>query len=86
MGEPGVDPVRIAGDVGLELVDVLVGDIMGGEAQGEAFGAVEPRPGEGEELRQPARPEEVTDDMVESMFDPLPPQDSWSPLPLARNE
>ena len=35
---------------------------------------------------QPARPEEVTDDMVESMFDPLPPQDSWSPLPLARNE
>ena len=35
---------------------------------------------------QPATPEEVTDEMVETMFEPLAPQDSWSPLPLARNE
>ena len=35
---------------------------------------------------QPATPEEVTAEMVEAMFEPLAPQDSWSPLPLARNE
>jgi enoyl-CoA hydratase len=35
---------------------------------------------------KPSTPEEVTDEMVEAMFEPLAPQDSWSPLPLARNE
>jgi len=27
----------------------------------------------------------VTEEMVESLFAPLPPDEAWSPLPLARN-
>jgi enoyl-CoA hydratase len=34
---------------------------------------------------RPATPEEVTDEMVERMFDPLPADEAWSPLPLERN-
>ncbi|MDB5672381.1 MAG: enoyl-CoA hydratase/isomerase [Alphaproteobacteria bacterium] len=32
---------------------------------------------------QPSTPGEVTEEMVESMFDPLPPGEAWSPLPQA---
>ena len=35
---------------------------------------------------QPPTPEQVTEDMVEALFAPLPPDEAWSPLPLARNE
>ena len=35
---------------------------------------------------QPDSPEAVTEAMVEAMFAPLPPDEAWSPLPLARNE
>jgi enoyl-CoA hydratase/carnithine racemase len=34
---------------------------------------------------RPATPEEVTGEMVERMFDPLPADEGWSPLPLERN-
>jgi enoyl-CoA hydratase len=34
---------------------------------------------------RPATPEEVSEEMVESLFAPLPAQEAWSPLPLARN-
>jgi enoyl-CoA hydratase len=33
---------------------------------------------------QPPTPEEVSEEMVEAMFAPLPPDEAWSPLPLAR--
>ncbi|HEX8640366.1 MAG TPA: enoyl-CoA hydratase/isomerase family protein [Allosphingosinicella sp.] len=33
----------------------------------------------------PAAPEEVTEEMVERMFEPLPPGEAWTPLPLERN-
>jgi enoyl-CoA hydratase len=33
---------------------------------------------------QPATPEEVTQEMVERMFDPLPAAEAWSPLEPAR--
>ncbi|HWT13925.1 MAG TPA: enoyl-CoA hydratase/isomerase family protein [Allosphingosinicella sp.] len=39
-----------------------------------------------EPLWRPASPEEVTEEMVEKMFDPLAPEDSWSPLPLGSFE
>ena len=32
----------------------------------------------------PATPEEVTEEMVEAMFAPLPPDEAWTPLPLER--
>jgi enoyl-CoA hydratase len=28
----------------------------------------------------PARPEDVSDDLIESIFAPLPPQEEWKPL------
>jgi enoyl-CoA hydratase len=34
---------------------------------------------------QPATPEEVTDEMIDALFAPLPPDEAWSPLPLGRN-
>ena len=34
----------------------------------------------------PPTPEEVTDAMVERLFDPLPPEESWSPPPLEAGE
>ncbi|MDQ4086946.1 MAG: enoyl-CoA hydratase/isomerase family protein [Pseudomonadota bacterium] len=34
---------------------------------------------------RPATPEEVTEQMVERMFEPLPAAEAWSPLPLERN-
>ena len=35
---------------------------------------------------QPATPEEVTSEMVDALFAPLPPGEAWSPLPLVRNQ
>ncbi|MGZ8283346.1 MAG: enoyl-CoA hydratase/isomerase family protein [Allosphingosinicella sp.] len=35
---------------------------------------------------QPAMPEEVTEKMIDELFAPLPPDEAWSPLPLARNQ
>jgi len=35
---------------------------------------------------QPPTPEEVTGEMIDALFAPLPPDEAWSPLPLARNE
>ncbi len=35
---------------------------------------------------QPATPEEVTEEMIDALFQPLPPEERWSPLPLARNQ
>ncbi len=31
---------------------------------------------------QPATPEAVTDEMIERLFEPLPPDQAWTPLPL----
>jgi enoyl-CoA hydratase len=35
---------------------------------------------------QPATPEEVTSEMVDALFAPLPPDEAWTPLPLVRNQ
>jgi enoyl-CoA hydratase len=35
---------------------------------------------------QPATPEEVTEEMIDALFAPLPPDQAWSPLPLVRNQ
>jgi enoyl-CoA hydratase len=34
---------------------------------------------------QPATPEEVTEEMIDTLFAPLPVYEGWSPLPLVRN-
>jgi enoyl-CoA hydratase len=35
---------------------------------------------------QPPTPEEVTEEMIDALFAPLPPEEAWSPLPLVRNQ
>ena len=50
-----LDPVGMLGDPRLDLVERGLRDIMGGEAEIMAFGAVEPRAGQREELADPAR-------------------------------
>jgi enoyl-CoA hydratase len=35
---------------------------------------------------RPPTPEEVTQEMVDALFAPLPPDEAWSPLPLVRNQ
>lgn len=35
---------------------------------------------------QPATPEGMTDEMVDAIFAPLPPDQAWTPLPLVRNQ
>ncbi len=35
---------------------------------------------------RPATPEEVTNEMVDALFAPMPPGEAWSPLPLVRNQ
>lgn len=35
---------------------------------------------------QPAAPEEVTEEMIDALFAPLPESEAWTPLPLVRNQ
>ncbi len=35
---------------------------------------------------RPAKPEEVTEEMLDALFQPLPADEAWSPLPLVRNQ
>lgn len=35
---------------------------------------------------QPPTPEGMTDEMVDAIFAPLPPDEAWTPLPLVRNQ
>ena len=52
VGEQGFDAEGIAGDIRLQLVEVLMPDVVGSEAKREAFRAVQTRSGESQELGQ----------------------------------